>query len=272
MGNRRLGRKRLRKVQQQSYSATDEWGLVRPAMVPGFARNVRVACIGQMHGYGFEDLTDVPVDGQTTAVWLREDENSAALALVANDADFTDGGVTLTPGSGAHDNCGFLMAAKTFTCTTDKPWWVETQFKLADIDDCEFFFGVHESTYATGTLLNDETAGAGKDAVGFDKVTHSSGAITCRASFNALEFTGTGLTVTANNDVVSLGIHWDGKGQCKFYGAFAATGTEVGALPLLQTFSIQPDQAMGLTLQYVHTTAAADDPITVNYVRGAWTI
>jgi len=29
---------------------------------------------------------------------------------------------------------------------------------------------------------------------------------------------------------------------------------------------------MGLTLQYVHTTGAANDPITVNYIRGAWTI
>ena len=272
MGNRRIGRRRWKSISQQNYDSTDEWAFVRPPMVPGFSQNVRVACIGPMHGYGFEDLTDVPVDGQTTAVWCREDENSGTIALVNNDADFTDGGITLTPGSGANDMCGFLMTAEVFNCDDDKPWWVEAQFKIADIDDCEFFFGVHESAYATSTLLNDETAGAGKDAVAFDKVTHSSGAITTRASLNTVELTGTGITLTANNDVVSLGIMWDGKGNCKFYGAFAATGTEVGSLPLLATHSIQPDQAMGLTLQYVHTTAAADDPITVNYVRGAWTV
>ena len=274
MGNRRLGRRRWKAVAGMPYGSTgaDEWGLVRPPMVPGFARNIRVCSLSQADGWGFEDMTDLPVDGQTTSIWLREDENSAALALVANDADFTDGGITLTPGNGANDMCGLLMAAKVFNCDDDKPWWVETQFKLSDIDDCELFFGVHESTYATGTLLNDETAGASKDAVGFDKVTHSSGAITTRASLNASELTGTGITVTADNDVVQLAIHWDGKGNCMFYGGFAATGTDVGTLPLLQTHAIQPDQAMGLTLQYVHTTGAANDPITVNYIRGAWTI
>ncbi len=61
-----------------------------------------------MHGFGFEDAADIPVDGnQTTAVWVREDENSAAIALKANDADFTDGAMVLTPGNGADDAVGF---------------------------------------------------------------------------------------------------------------------------------------------------------------------
>jgi hypothetical protein len=240
-------------------------------MVPGYSANIRVAALGPMHGFGFEDAADIPADGQTTAVWVREDENSNTIAVTSGDADFTDGAMTLTPGSGANDMCGFLMPAEVFNCDDDKPWWVEASFKIADINDCEFFFGVHESAYTTGTILSDETAGANKDAVAFDKVTHDSGVITTRASFNTTEFTSTALTLTADNDVVRLGIMWDGKGNCKFYGAFAATGTEVGAMTLLASHAIQPDQPMGLTLQYTHTTAAADDPLTVNYVRGAWT-
>jgi hypothetical protein len=244
MGNRRLSKRRVKSLTEQNKGATDEWAFVRPPMVPGYSANIRVAALGPMHGFGFEDAADIPADGQTTAVWVREDENSNTIAVTSGDADFTDGAMTLTPGSGANDMCGFLMPAEVFNCDDDKPWWVEASFKIADINDCEFFFGVHESAYTTGTT---------------------------RASFNSTEFTSTALTLTADNDVVRLGIMWDGKGNCKFYGAFAATGTEVGAMTLLASHAIQPDQAMGLTLQYTHTTAAADDPLTVNYVRGAWT-
>tara|TARA_R110002012_G_scaffold256768_1_gene436954 strand:- start:115 stop:933 length:819 start_codon:yes stop_codon:yes gene_type:complete len=272
MGNRRLGKRRLKAVQGASNSSSDEWGLVRPTMVPGLARNLRVVAIGQMHGFGFEDMTDVPADGQTTAIWLREDENSAAIALTAADADFTDGAVTLTPGSGADDAVGFMTANQPFTCTTDKPWWIETSFKIADINDCEIFFGVTEDAYDTGVNYGTVAAGAGADKIGFKKATHSTGVFTTTASLNAAEKTGTGLTVTADNDVVTFGIHWDGKGNCEFYGAFAATGTEVGDLPLLSTLTVTPDQGMGLVLQQVHTTGAANDALIVNYVRGAWTI
>jgi hypothetical protein len=225
-----------------------------------------------MHGYGFEDLTDVPVDGQTTAVWLRENENSAAIALSASDADFTDGSMTLTPGSGANDKCGFMTAAKIFNCTVGKKFWVETQFKIADINDCEMFFGLIEDTYDNAVLYATVAAGAAADKIGFKKATHSTGVFTTAASLNAAESTGTGVTVTADNDVVSLGIMWDGVSTIRYYGAFKATGTAVGDMPEVSALVVTPDQAMALVLEYIHTTAAADDALIVNYIRGAYEV
>ncbi len=273
MGNRRLGRRRLRSVDGRDAIANDAWGSVRSAAlaVPGIARGIRSAQVGQMHGYGFEDLADIPADGQTTAIWLREDHNSAAVALVANDADFTDGGITLTPGNGANDPVGLLMANKAFTCTAGKPWWIETSFKMADIDDCELFFGLIEDTYDETVIYGAVAAGAGADKCGFEKATHNSGLIQAVSSLNAVESAADAVTVTANNDVVTLGAHWDGA-KVKFYAGFAATGTEVGALTEVHSTSTVSDQSMALVLQMVHTTAAADDPLTVNYVRGAWTV
>jgi hypothetical protein len=267
----------LKNLGGSGYSSDDAWGLVRPAMVPGLNRNHRVVALGQMHGYGFEDFTDLPVDGQTTAIWLREDENSAAIALVANDADFTDGGLTMTPGSGAEDQVGLMTANKAFQCTTNKPFWVETSIKLADIDDCEFFFGLEEQNYTTGQIYATQAAAAGKDAAGFVKAVHSSGAITVKQHLNsdgsisrALD---SGITLTANNDVLTMGIYWDGVKTVRYYAAFAATGNEVGDLPLvLEVTDYIPDQKMALVLQMNHTTGAADDPLTVNYIRGCWTI
>ena len=254
------------------YSSTDQWGNVRPSFIPGIDRGVRSVAIGQMHGYGFEDLADLPADGQTTSIWLREDENSAAIALSANDADFTDGSMTLTPGSGANDKCGFMTANQPFACTVGKKFWVETSFKIADINDCEMFFGLIEDEYNNGVLYSTVAAGAGADKIGFKKGTHSSGAFTTTASLNTTEETGAGITVTADNDVVSLGIMWDGVDTIKFYGAFAATGTEVGDLDEVASLVITPDQNMSLLLEYIHTTAAADDALVVNYVRGAWEV
>lgn len=279
---RRLGTKRLAKVYQEAgkqglalsvpYDDDDAWGEVRPSFVAGMDRNKRLVALGQMHGFGFEDMTDIPVDGQTTAIWLREDENSATIALVANDADFTDGAATLTPGSADNDKVGFMTANKPFKCTTGKKWWVETAFKIADIDDCTMFFGLIEDTYDNAVVYGEVAAGAGADKVGFKKATEGTGVFTTTASLNATEKTGTGLTVTANNDVVNLGIYWDGAGTISFYGAFAATGTEVGAMPLLATSVVQPDQLMALLLEQKHATAAADDALVINYVRGMWEI
>tara|TARA_B100001564_G_scaffold352124_1_gene358995 strand:+ start:436 stop:1119 length:684 start_codon:yes stop_codon:yes gene_type:complete len=227
-----------------------------------------------MHGFGFEDIADLQVDGQTTTVWVREDENSAAIALKANDADFTDGAIVLTPGAGADDAVGFATAAQPFQCTVGKPWWIETSIKIADIDDCELFFGLTEDPYDTGVNYGTVAAGAGPDTdkCGFKKATHNSGLIQCVSSLNAAEDTATAVTITANNDVVTLAAHWDGISKVKFYAGFAATGTEVGALSEVHTTTTFSDEKMGIVLQQVHTTAAADDALTVNYVRGAWTV
>jgi hypothetical protein len=270
MGNRRLGKRRLDALLDRTVSSSDEWGYVRPEMNPGASTKLRVQALGPMHGYGFEDAADIPADGQATAFWLREDENSSTIALSNADADFTDGCFVLTPGNADNDKVGFMTLNQPISCTTGKKWWLETSFKIADIDDCTMFFGVIEDVYNNAVVYGEVAAGAGADKVGFKKAAEGTGVFATCASLNSAESTGTGLTVTANNDVVNLGIYWDGAGNCNFYGAFAATGTDPGAMPLLSSLRVTPDQAMGIVLEMKHATAAADDALSVNYVRAAW--
>tara|TARA_A100001515_G_scaffold93510_3_gene74840 strand:- start:2160 stop:3005 length:846 start_codon:yes stop_codon:yes gene_type:complete len=281
MGNRRMGRRRLDSLLERNYDSNDEWGFVRPPMVPGLQRNLRVIAIGQMHGFGMEDLTDVPVDGQTTSVWLRDDENSApAPTLVANNADFKDGAFKITTGGAAADQTAILTAAEPFQCVTGKKWWVEASFKVDDIDTTEMFFGLVEASYTEGENLAVKAAAGGADSAGFCKNVHTTGAIKIRQNkdtdaTNDIDISlDTAITLAADTDVLTLAIHWDGNGNIKYYGGRAATGSEVGALNLVKTVSASvPDQTMALVLQVAEAAGAtAAESLTINYIRGAWEI
>ena len=83
-----------------------------------------------MHGFGIEDLTATPAEDATTALWVRDTDNSAAIATISNDADFTDGAFSITTGgTGGHQTAVGTNTAP-WKCTTGKPWWVETVIKL----------------------------------------------------------------------------------------------------------------------------------------------
>ncbi len=289
MGNRRLGAARLDAVLQRvfrnngvnaPYDGDDKWGEVRPIMVPGAQRNLRMVALGQMYGFGFEDMTDIPAPGETTAIWLRENENSAIVALVGSDADFTDGGVRLTTGAANNDQTGFLTANKAFTCTLGKQWWVETSIKVEDIDKVELFFGLIEAAYSTGTNYAVEAAGAGKDTIGFVKNVHTTGVIKARQNVDtdadnsidrAISPT---ITLGADTDQLTMGIRWDGVNSIEYYAARSATGTEVGAMPKVLTVTSPIPAAavkMGLVLQMTQPGTTAS-PLLVNYIRGCWEI
>ena len=45
MGQRRIGRRRLDSLLQRNYDSNDEWGFVRPPMVAGLQRNLKVAAM-----------------------------------------------------------------------------------------------------------------------------------------------------------------------------------------------------------------------------------
>ena len=272
MGNRRLGRRRLKSVMQQNYSSTDEWAYVRPPMVPGLERSKRVIALGEMHGFGFEDAADLPADGQTTSTWVREDENSAAFALLATDADFTDGCMKLTAGGSADDAVGFGAGnPNLLTFTSGKKWWMETSFKCADHDNFEMFFGVSEATFGHGTNFATVGAGASADKTGFRKNAHDDDTIKIVSSLNAAEETAdTSLEYAADNDVLTLGMYWDGVDTVEFYGAVANTGTETGALTKVGSVTTLPDVAVGPHLQVISTGASM--VTLVNYIRVCWEI
>lgn len=279
MGNRRLGRKRLKAVQQQNYNKSDAWGFVRPAMVPGFSRNVRVIALDSWGTNGDDAILDVAADGATTSVWMYDNENTATKATHATHADFNDGCVTMGTGGAASDMTGLISAAAPFTCTTNKPWWVETSINLTDIDKVEMFFGLFTSgAWTSGENIAVLAAGASHDTAGFCKNVHTTGAIKVRQNKDgdgSIDRSLTSaVTLAADTDVLTMAIHWDGTNTISYYAAKASTGSEVGALPLvLQVSDYVPSDDMQLILQLCEGAGAgAAETMNVNYLRGAWTI
>lgn len=275
MGNRRMGRRRLDSLLERNYNSNDEWGFVRPPMVPGLQRNLRVVALGQMHGFGIEDLTDLPQEDATTSIWGRDTDNSAAIATLAGDADFTDGAFKLTTGGTEGHQTGVMARNTAFNCSDSKKWWIETSIKLADHENTEFFFGLHERDVDTDSF-HVEAAAAGKDRIGFVKAAHDNDAVTlaCSADANgSISITpDTAISYDANNDVLTMGIHWDGS-VLKFYSGIAATGTEVGALALNSIVSSNIPTDSNLSLQLMlETGEGATKDMIVNYIRGAWEI
>ena len=272
MGNRRIGRRRLKSIMQQNYSSTDEWAFIRPPMVPGLERSKRVIALGEMHGFGFEDAADLPADGQTTSTWVREDENSAAIALLATDADFTDGCLKLTAGNATDDAVGFGAGNPNLLAfTSGKQFWMETSIKLAAHDNCEFFFGVAEATFGQAVNFATVAAGAGADKTGFRKGAHNDDTLGLVSSLNASEVTADpSIEYSANNDVLTMGIHWDGVATVDFYASKSATGTEPGALTKVGTLRTYSDQSVGPMLQVIST--GGDMVTLVNYIRVCWDI
>jgi len=280
MGNRRIGRRRWKSISQQNYSSTDEWAFVRPPMVPGFSRNVRVVTLDFASNNGGDDgVLDIGADNVATSVWIYDDHNSATKATIATHADFNDGCVVLTSGGAALDPIALFTKAAPFTCTTDKPWWVETSINLADYDKVDMFFGMFTSgAWTDDEKIHDLAASADHDTAGFIKAVHTTGAITVRQNKDgdgsitrALD---TAITLEADTDVLSMGIYWDGKGTIRYYGKKASTGSEVGALPLVLSVSDYiPSDDCQLILQMAEGAgAAAAEVMNVNYIRGAWTI
>lgn len=288
MGNRRLGRKRLGAVLAQGLNAnvihsqlssTDDWGLVRPAGIahPGIQRNIKSI---QLHPGSNTDVADLGAEDANSTIWLFDaDGGSATIALKGDHADFTDGAITCTTHTDANDTSGITMPNFPFDCRSGKKWWIEACFQVGDLDDCEFFFGLHEEQYASQTNLSQNAGGVGDDTIALVKATHNSGAITNLTSRNgddsATALT-TGLTIANDSDVVRLAIHWDGSGL-KYYGSISTTDTgyqsEAMALVATETNTANISEAgVKLALSLQIASAGSAEVLTINYLRGAWEI
>ena len=168
------------------------------------------------------------------------------------------------------------MARNTaFNCKSSKKWWIETSIKLAVHDTTEFFFGLHERDVDTDSF-HLEAAAAGKDRIGFVKAAHNVDAVTLACSKNAdgtiSVAPSTAISYAANNDVLTMAIHWDGA-KLRFYSGIQNTGAEVGPLLLNTaiTSNIPDDSDLSLQLM-LETGSAATKDMHVNYIRGAWEI
>ena len=140
----------------------------------------------------------------------------------------------------------------------------------------EFFFGLSERDVDEDSF-HVEAKAAGKDRIGFVKAVHNDDTVTYASSFNTAGTISATLDrnieYDADNDVLTMGIMWDGT-VLKFYSGIAATGTEVGALKLNTTVGgsgVPTDSNFNLVLM-AENGDATDESLKVNYIRGAWEI
>lgn len=277
MGSRRLGRRRLKSLDDRILNGDDAWGTVRPLAIaiPGLARGIKSI---QLHPGNNTDIADLGAEDANTSIWLFDADGAAAsVALKGDHADFTDGAIRCTSHSDAGDTTGFTLANFPFDCRSGKKWWVETAFTLNDHDATELFFGLHEAQYASQTNLATTAAGNGADSVGFAKTAHNVDALTVKQSVGASAAAtalDSALNIEADDTVVRLAIHWDGS-QVHYYGSCTATAVGYGSesMPLVATRgSSIPEEGVKLALSLQIISAGAAESIDVNFIRGAWEV
>lgn len=198
----------------------------------------------------------------------------------STDADFGSGFKMMTGGaSGSYiDLCS---QEAIYKCVVGRKWWIETQFKLDDHDATEFFFGIAEPTCGSEDLIFVSSTtfakAAGKDRVGLSKLTHNEDPITASSTKNGNGSESISLTNDLNydsdNNILTLGIYWDGNTTLYFYGNSRATASSISNMSLLYTHTtsstnVVPNDSNNYLRLLVNTGEASIKTCIINYIRG----
>lgn len=260
---------------------TDTFQLTKPASIRTLRNDPSIPV--KIPGYAHYNLdpTSLPTTvGSTNATtagpWQRADQETFASSTCVATADTTAAaGVSyvLTTDNGDGDDADIVANGSDFRCTTAKPWWVECQVKLTEHEN-EFFFGLAERVLGSRNL-HTEPAADGADRIGFGKLAHDADGITAAVCNNtagsinqALDF-----NATADNDILTMGIYWDGAGTIRFYGsqtAIADAGA-VGDTALLYTnnTSAHHSSDVALTLRfYLQEAGGTNTAANINFIKG----
>ena len=196
------------------------------------------------------------------------------------DADFGCGFKMMT-GSTADKYIELCSQDPSYVCASGRKWWIETQFKMDNHDRMAFFFGIAEPVCGTVDLLDISSTfakGAGNDRVGFTKLVYNIDSITATSTHNNdgtenIDLT-TSLKYDTDNNVLTLGIHWDGNSRLYFYGNVRATGSNVSNTSLLYTHTVSginvvpTDSNNYLRLFITNGLPPFTATATINYLRG----
>ena len=204
--------------------------------------------------------------------------NSRTNFLPCYDADFGNGFKMMT-GSTSGNYIELCSQDPSYVCASGRKWWIETQFKMDDHDGTEFFFGIAEPECGTTDLIDISSTfakGAGKDRVGFTKLTHSVDTITAASTHDSDGNENISLTTSLNydtdNNVLTLGIHWDGSTKLYFYGNSRATGSNVSNTSLLYTHTVSGSNVVPTDsnnyLRLFINNGSGTKTTTINYLRG----
>jgi hypothetical protein len=147
----------------------------------------------------FDDFTFDEVDLYTTAA-----SAGGAKAI----ADMVNGVCTLTPHTDDDDYCEFAGDAEWAMLTDGFPLYFEARFKLADVDDCDFYIGLINSA---GYFSAPPTDGV------FFLVNDGDASLTFvvrDGSANTAVDTGVDLV---NVTWIRVAFHWDGAGTIRWF-------------------------------------------------------
>ena len=196
------------------------------------------------------------------------------------DIDFGSG-FKMSTGSTTGSYIDLCSQNPSYTCTSGRSWWIETQFKLNDFDATEFFFGIAEPNCGDEDLIFVSSTtfvkAAGKDRVGLSKLTHNSTAITAGITKNtdgneSLALTNN-ITYNKDNSIITLGIYWDGTSNIYFYGNSRDSGSVISNTSLLfeyqsSSINVVPNDSSNYLRLFINNGEAVSKKATINYIRG----
>ena len=239
-----LGQLNLARGNHQSLNpiatGSDEFHLIAPSFVPNFHPYIKIFSLDAntiMHHSqsGDSALGFSPLGSNYSLFETSHYDNSADtftsknLLPQSNNNNFPYGNILFKA-----DNNDDIIAVNTgyspFNCTVGKPFWVKTKFTLEDHDGCSFFFGLAEEDGTdppSGNVMPViTTGGAGKDKIGFYK-SPTDDTISVTITKNTTNYSNSSFSSThqgvnyaeydTDNDILSLGIYWDGISKLIFY-------------------------------------------------------
>ena len=196
------------------------------------------------------------------------------------DADFGSG-FKMSTGNTSGNYIELCSQEAVYKCDTGGKWWIETEFKMEDHDATEFFFGIAEPTCGSEDLIyvsgSTFVKAAGKDRVGLSKLTHNIDLITAASTKDGNGSESISLTssidYTADNNILKLGIYWDGNTTIYFYGNSRATGSSLSNMSLIYTHivsesNVVPNDSSNYLRLFVNTGEASTKTSIINYIRG----
>jgi hypothetical protein len=207
----------------------------------------------------------------------------------SNDNDFPYGAIKGITDDG-NDQILISTGFNSFSCNKN-PWWIKTRFKIADHDASTFFFGLSEEDGTdpiTSGLTQKPLAfgGAGKDKIGFIKslatsdnilinISKNGGTVETVAIGDGAVNQGTDYRLYSNdNDILSLGIYWDGSNTLSFYMNKVATGENPGHMKLVKTITKSslpddfPDDST-FRLMFAFESNGTGGTVIMEYMQGA---
>jgi len=196
------------------------------------------------------------------------------------DADFGSGFKMMT-GSTTGNYIDLCSQEAAYTCANGRKWWIETEFKLDDHDGTEFFFGIAEPSCGSEDLIYVASTtfvkAAGKDRLGLSKLTHNADLVTAASTNNTSGSESISLSssvdYTADNNILKLGIYWDGNSTVYFYGNSRATGSSIANMSLIYTHTVNevnvvPNDSNNYLRLFMNNGEASTKTSVINYIRG----